>query len=85
MKNPKNMFYYQKYSLLDINLQVQNDSRFTIRLQYEWQLEMMVKSGHKENALSIDATFVTSQTRVSYTSVSFINISYHSMCFIVPF
>ena len=70
MENPENVFYYQEHSLLDINSQVQNDSPFTLGVQTEWQLQMMIKFGHK-SALSIDATFGTSQTRVSHQSMSF--------------
>ena len=76
MENPENVFYYQEHSLLDINSQVQNDSPFTLGIQSEWQLQMMIKFGHK-SALSIDATFGTSQTRVSHSSLSFNNISCH--------
>ena len=79
MKNPENVFYYQEHSLLDINSQVQNNSPFTLGIQSEWQLEMMVKLGHN-SALSIDSTFGTSQTRVSHISMSF-EFPCHSMCF----
>ena len=69
-KNPNNVFYYQEHSLMDLNSQSQDDSPFTIGIQIEWQLEMMAKFGHN-NALSIDATFDTSQTRVRLKSMSF--------------
>ena len=59
MENPENVFYYQMHSLHDINSQVQNDSLFTLGIQSEWQLQMMIKFGHK-SVLSIDATFGTS-------------------------
>ena len=80
MENLENMFYYQEHSLLDINSQVQNDSPFTLGVQSEWQLQMMVKFGHI-SVLSIDASFGTNQTRVSQHSLSFINIWCHSMSF----
>ena len=73
MGNPENVFYYQEHSLLDINSQVQNDSSFTLGIQSEWQLQMMVKFGHI-SVLSIDASFGTNQTRVSQHSLSFINV-----------
>ena len=62
-ENPCSVFYYQEHSLLDLNSQTQDDSPFTIGIQTEWQLEMMANFGHN-SALSIDATFGTSQTRV---------------------
>ena len=70
LENPENVFYFQEHSLLDINSQVQNDAPFTLGVQSEWQLAMMVKFGHN-SAFSIDSTFGTSQTRVSHISVSF--------------
>ena len=79
MENPVNVLYYQEHSLLDINSQVQNDSPFTLGIQSEWQLEMMVKFGHN-SALSIDYTFGFSQTRVSHFSMSF-EFPCHSMFF----
>ena len=65
-ENAESVFYYQEHSLMDLNSQTQDDSPFTIGIQTEWQLEMMAKFGHN-NALSIDATFGTSQTRVRYS------------------
>lgn len=65
-ENPDSVFYYQEHSLIDLNSQTQDDSPFTIGIQTEWQLEMMAKFGHN-SALSIDATFGTSQTRVRYS------------------
>ena len=69
-ENPKNLFYYQEHSLMDLNSQSQDDSPFTIGVQTEWQLEMMAKFGHN-SALSIDATIGTNQTRVRLKSMSF--------------
>ena len=80
MENPENVFYYQEHSLLDINSQVQDESPFTLGLQSEWQLQMMIKFGHN-SALSIDATFGTSQTRVSHHTMSFIYFSCPSISF----
>jgi len=79
MENPENVFYYQEHDLLDINSQVQDDSPFTLGVQSEWQLEMMVKFGHN-SAFAIDSTFGTSQTRVCHISVSF-HFLCHSECF----
>lgn len=77
MENPESVFYYQEHSLMDLNSQVQEDSPFTLGIQTEWQLQMMAKFGHN-NALSLDATFGTSQTRVSHDSLSF---SVFHVCF----
>ena len=63
LEHPDNVFFYQEHSLIDLNYSTQNDVPFTIGIQTEWQLEMMAKFGHNI-ALSIDATFGTSQTRV---------------------
>ena len=68
MENPENVFYYQEHGLMDLNSQVQDDSPFTLGIQTEWQLQMMAKFGFN-NALSVDATFGTSQTRVSRTLI----------------
>ena len=62
-ENPDNVFYYHEHLLMDLNSQTQDDSPFTIGIQTKWQLEMMANFGHN-NALSIDATFGTNQTRV---------------------
>ena len=70
-ENPNSVFYYQEYSLMDLNYQSQDDSPFTIGVQSEWQLEMMTKFGHI-STLSIDATFGTNQTRVQLKSMSFV-------------
>ena len=47
MENLENVFYYQEHFLLDINSQVPNDSPFTLGVQSEWQLKMMLKFGQK--------------------------------------
>ena len=62
-ENPSSVFYYQEHSRIDLNSQTQDDSPLTIGIQTEWQVEMMANFGHN-NAMSIDATFGTSQTRV---------------------
>ena len=64
-ENPDNVFYYQEHSLMDLNYSTQAEAPFTIGIQTEWQLEMMERFGNN-NALSIDATFGTSQTRVRH-------------------
>jgi hypothetical protein len=83
-ENPDSVFYYQEHSLLDLNSRTQDDSPFTIGIQTEWQLEMMANFGHN-SALSIDATFGTSQTRVRSCSArscsSIIVYSFQSICF----
>ena len=65
VEHPDSVFFYQEHSLMDLNYSTQNDAPFTLGIQTDWQLEMMAKFGHN-NALSIDATFGTSQTRVKY-------------------
>ena len=62
-ENPDNVFYYQEHSLMDLNSSTQSEVPFTLGIQTEWQLEMMEKIGNN-SALSIDATFGTTQTRV---------------------
>ena len=62
-ENTDSVFYYQEHDLIDLNTSTQSDAPFTLGIQNEWQLEMMVKFGHN-SALSIDATFGTTQTRV---------------------
>ena len=59
------VFFYQEHSLMDLNYSTQNDVPFTLGIQTKWQLEMMAKFGHK-NALSIDATFGTSQIHIRH-------------------
>ena len=63
LENLDNVFYYQEHPLMDLNSSTQSEAPFTIGIQTEWQLEMMEKFGHN-SALSIDATFGTTQTRV---------------------
>ena len=63
LEHPNKMFFYPKHALMDLNYSPQNDAPFTIGIHTKWQLEMMEIFGHN-NALSIDATFGTSQTQV---------------------
>ena len=65
LENPDSVFYYQEHSLMDLNSSTQTDAPFTLGIQTAWQLEMMGKFGHN-SALSIDATFGTTQTRVPH-------------------
>ena len=62
-ENLDSVFYYQEHDLMDLNSSTQSDAPFTLGIQTECQLEVMVKFGHS-SALSIDATFGTTQTRV---------------------
>ena len=62
-ENHNSVFYYQEHDLMDLNSSTQSDAPFTLGIQTEWQLEMMVKFGHN-SALAIDTTFGTTQTRV---------------------
>ena len=63
LEHPDSVFFYQEHPLLDLNHSTHNDAPFTLGIQTEWLLEMMAKFGHN-SALSIDATFGTSQTQV---------------------
>ena len=65
-ENPELVFCYREHGLLDLNHIKQDDTPFTLGIQTPWQLQMLVKFGHN-NALSFDATFGTSNTRVHYT------------------
>ena len=84
MENPDSVFYYQEHSLMDLNSVLQEDSPFTLGIQTEWQLQMMAKFGNN-NALSLDATFGTSQTRVSHGCLSFIDFQRTSCLWMYAF
>ena len=62
LEYPNSVFYSQKHSFIDLNSSTQSDAPFTLGIQTEWQVEMIVKFGHN-NVLSIDATFGTTQTQ----------------------
>lgn len=62
-ENPEAVFCYQEHGLLDLNRKKQDDTPFTLGIQTPWQLDMLLKFGHN-SALSFDATFGTSETRV---------------------
>lgn len=51
VENGDNVFNYQKHFLMDLNFETQDNSPFTLDIQTEWKLDMMVKFGHN-NALS---------------------------------
>lgn len=51
-----NVFFNQEHSMLDFNSNTQSDAPFTIGIQTEWLLEMIIKFGNNI-ALSIDAMF----------------------------
>ena len=78
MENPESVFYYQEHSLMDLNSQLQEDSPFTLGIQTEWQLQMMAKFG-SNSALSVDATFGTSQTRVSQSFLTHHVMSFNAL------
>ena len=46
------------------------DDPFCLAIQTDWQLEMMVKHGHR-NALSMDATFSTNSPKVLLFAIQF--------------
>ena len=63
-KNIGDVFFYQELSPLDINKKEQDDAPFTLGIQTSWQKAMLLRFGHG-SAISVDATFGTSHTRVS--------------------
>lgn len=65
IENLAHVFFYQIRTLMNLNSMSQEGLPFTFGIQMEWQLEMMVRFGHN-NVLSIDATFDTNQTHVSF-------------------
>lgn len=62
-ENPNDVFCYREHGKLDLNRKKQDDTPFTLGIQTQWQVEMLIKCGHN-SAISIDATFGTSETRV---------------------
>lgn len=66
-ENPQAVICYHKHCFFDLNTQTQNDMPFTSKIQMPWQLEMLLRFGHKI-ALSYDATFRTSKTQVKQTT-----------------
>ena len=64
-ENMDSVFFYQEYHSPSQNLDSQTELPFTIGIQTEWQLEMMLKFGH-HRAVSCDATFGTNEKKVSH-------------------
>jgi hypothetical protein len=61
-ENIKQVFFYQKHGLLNMNKVKQDDAPFTLGFHTDWQMTMLLKFGHR-SAISIDATFGTSHSR----------------------
>ena len=72
IENPEMVFFYQDHALLDLNVQKQDDTPFSIGIQTTWQHSIMFKFGHG-NLLALDATFSTSHTTVGCVK----HISHH--------
>jgi hypothetical protein len=66
-ENIKQVFFYQEHGLLDMNKVKQDDAPFTLGFHTDWQMTMLLKFSHR-SAISIDATFGTSHSRVSSLS-----------------
>ena len=63
-KNSDSWYHYQEYGNLELNdPPPSEDDPFCLAIQTDWQLEMMVKHGHR-SALSMDATFSTNSPKV---------------------
>ena len=60
------VFRYQEHGQLNINATEQDRTPFTIGIQTDWQFKQMMKYGHGD-ALAMDATFGTSDTRVRFS------------------
>ena len=63
------VFKYQEHGQLNINATEQDNTPFTIGIQTDWQFKQMMKYGHGD-ALAMDATFGTSDTRVRHFLLS---------------
>ena len=58
-KNPECWYHYWEYGNLELNdPPLPEDDSLCLAIQTEWQLEMMVRHGHR-SAMSMDATFST--------------------------
>ena len=66
---PYCLYHYQEYDNLELNDPPSlEDDPFCLVIQTEWQLQMMVRHGHKW-ALSMDATFSTNEPKVSMSPI----------------
>ena len=67
-ENPDCWYHYREYGTLELNdAPPPEDDPFCLAIQTEWQLEMMVRHGHRR-ALSMDATFSTNAPKVCWRS-----------------
>jgi hypothetical protein len=60
LENLDSIFYYVQHAPLDLNLPIEDDTLFMLRIQ----IEMMEKCGH-HNSISFNATFNMNQNKVS--------------------
>lgn len=58
----KNVYYYNVYGNLDLNDASKDNGPFSLAIQRDWQLYMMVRHGHWR-AILIDATFDTNEPK----------------------
>ena len=68
-ENQDCFYHYQEYGNLELNDPPPlEDDPFCLAIQTEWQLQMMVRHGHKR-ALSMDATFSTNEPKVCMSPI----------------
>jgi hypothetical protein len=78
--NPDSWYHYQEYGNLELNdPPPSEDDPFYLAIQTDWQLQMMVRHGHR-SALSMDATFSTNSLKVLLFVTQF---PLHSYCVLV--
>ena len=87
LEKPCNVFFYQDHSLMDLNCTTQNGVPFNLKIQTEWQSEMMAKFSHNI-ALLIDVKFGSIQIRLlhfpSYIFFIVFNCVYVLVCYSNP-
>ena len=69
-ENPDSWYHYQEYGNLELNNPPSEDDPFYLAIQTDWQLEMMVKHGHRSD-LSMDATFSTNSPKILLFTTQF--------------
>ena len=78
--NTDSWYHYQKYGNLEVNdPPPSEDDPFCLAIQTDWQLELMVKHGHR-SALFMDVTFSTNSPNVFLFATQF---PLHSYCVLV--
>ncbi len=61
-ENKESMFYCNEYGTWDLISMLDGDMSFTIGIQIEWQMQMMIIHGNKK-VVSFYVTFGTSKKR----------------------